>query len=66
MQTDWTHAAELRITISGAAYPHLLCHSVLVHSNWEWAPRCASESLLSLRSGIQAALSHLGRVPRIW
>jgi transposase InsO family protein len=66
MQTDWTRAAELRITIAGAAYPHLLCHSVLVHSNWEWATRCASESLLSLRSGIQAALSHLGRVPRIW
>ncbi len=45
-------------------YAHLLCHSVLIHSNWEWATRCASESLLSLRSGIQAALSHLGRVPR--
>jgi transposase InsO family protein len=66
MQTDWTRAAELRITIAGAAYPHLLCHSVLIHSNWEWATRCASESLLSLRSGIQAALSHLGRAPRIW
>ena len=62
MQTDWTRAAELRITIAGTAYPHLLCHSVLVHSNWEWATRCASESLLSLRSGIQAALSRLGRV----
>jgi len=66
IQTDWTHAGELGITIAGVPYPHLLCHSVLTHSNWEWATRCASESLLSLRSGIQAALSHLGRVPRIW
>ncbi len=66
IQTDWTRAAELGITIAGAPYAHLLCHSVLIHSNWEWATRCASESLLSLRSGIQAALSHLGRVPRIW
>ena len=66
IQTDWTHAASLGITIAGAPYPHLLCHSVLVHSNWEWATRCASESLLSLRSGIQAALSHLGRAPRVW
>lgn len=66
MQTDWTHAAELGISIAGAAYPHLLCHSVLIHSNWQWATRCASESLLSLRSGIQSALRHLGRSPRIW
>src|SRR6202789_1687294 len=66
LQTDWTHATTLGITIAGVAYPHLLCHSVLVYSNWEWGTRCASESLLSLRSGIQAALSHLGRAPRIW
>lgn len=66
IQTDWTHAEELAITIAGAPYPHQLCHSVLIHSNWEWATRCSSESLLSLRSGIQAALSRLGRVPRIW
>jgi transposase InsO family protein len=66
IQTDWTHATELGITIAGEPYPHLLCHSVLVHSNWEWATRCQSESLLSVRSGIQAALSHLGRVPRVW
>jgi hypothetical protein len=66
IQTDWTHAGELGITIAGAAYVHLLCHSVLIHSNWEWATRCASESLISLRNGIQAALSHLGRSPRIW
>ena len=66
MQTDWTRAGELGITIGGEPYAHLLCHSVLIHSNWEWATRCASESLLAVRAGIQAALSRLGRVPRIW
>ena len=65
MQTDWTHASELGVTIAGKAYPHMLCHSVLVYSNWQWATRCTSESLLSLRAGLQAALSRLGRVPRI-
>ena len=66
MQTDWTRAGELGITIGGEPYAHLLCHSVLIHSNWEWATRCASESLLAVRTGIQAALLRLGRVPRIW
>jgi hypothetical protein len=66
IQTDWTRAEELGITIGGEPYPHLLCHSVLIHSNWEWATRCASESLLAVRGGIQAALSRLGRVPRVW
>jgi hypothetical protein len=29
LQTDWTRAGGLKITIAGAAHPHLLCHSVL-------------------------------------
>jgi hypothetical protein len=39
---------------------HLLCHTVLPYSNWEWASRCQSESLLSLRHGLQASLQQLG------
>jgi hypothetical protein len=35
MQLDWTNANELAITIAGQPYEHLLCHSVLPHSNWE-------------------------------
>jgi hypothetical protein len=42
---------------------HLLCHAVLPYSNWSWATRCQSESLLSLRHGLQEALHQLGRVP---
>lgn len=66
VQTDWTHMNKLEITIGGEPYPHLLCHSVMPHSNWEWATRCSSESILSARNGIQAALLHLGGVPKIW
>lgn len=64
LQLDWTHATELGVSIDGTPYPHLLCHVVLPHSNWEWATRCQSESLLSLRHGLQEALHRLGKVPR--
>jgi hypothetical protein len=64
MQLDWTNANELAVTIGGRPYEHLLCHCVLPHSNWEWATCCLSESLLSCRQGLQAALHRLGKVPR--
>jgi hypothetical protein len=63
MQLDWTNANELGVTIAGRPLEHLLCHSVLTYSNWEWASRCQSESLLSLRHGLQASLHQLGAVP---
>lgn len=62
-QLDWTHALELGVRIQGRDYDHLLCHVVLPYSNWQWATRCQSESLLSLRAGLQAALFRLGKVP---
>jgi len=64
MQLDWTNANELAVTIGRQPYEHLLCHSVLPYSNWEWASRCLSESLLSLRQGLQEGLHRLGKVPR--
>jgi len=63
LQLDWTHAVELGIHIQGQRYDHLLCHVVLPYSNWQWATRCQSESLLSLRHGLQEALQRLGKVP---
>jgi transposase InsO family protein len=63
MQLDWTNANELGVTIAGRPLEHLLCHSVLTYSNWEWASRCQSESLLSLRHGLQESLYQLGAVP---
>jgi transposase len=63
MQLDWTNANELGVTIAGQPFEHLLCHSVLPHSNWEWATSCLSESLLSLRQGLQTFLRRLGKAP---
>ena len=63
MQLDWTNANELAVTIAGRPYDHLLCHCVLPHSNWDWATRCLSESLLSCRQGLQEALHRLGKAP---
>ncbi len=63
MQTDFTSATKLGITIGGQAYPHLLCHPVLPYSNWEWATVARSESMAALRRGIQSAVFRLGRVP---
>lgn len=63
MQVDWTHANELEVTIRGEAYPHLLCHAVLPYSNAEWALPCQSESLLSLKPGVQDACWEFGGVP---
>jgi hypothetical protein len=54
----------LAVTIARRPYDHLLCHCVLPHSNWDWATRCLSESLLSCRQGLQAALHRLGKAPR--
>lgn len=65
MQLDWTHAKELAISIAGHPLDHLLCQAVLPYSNWQWATRCQSESLLSLRAGLQAALFRLGKVPQL-
>jgi hypothetical protein len=63
LQLDWTNANELGVTIGGVPLEHLLCHSVLPYSNWEWATRCQSESFLSLVHGLQDSLTQLGRKP---
>lgn len=62
LQFDWTHAKELEITIAGLPYPHQLAHAVLPYSNWEWAVPCQSESVLSLKLGVQEAFWRLGGV----
>ena len=64
LQLDWTRAGELAVTLGGVPYEHLLCHAVLPCSNWEWATCCRSESLLSLREGLQESLHRLGRSPK--
>lgn len=65
MQTDGTWMTEVGITIQGQAFPHILIHSVLPYSNWEWGRIAQSESLLAIRMGVQSALVKLGHVPKI-
>lgn len=65
LQTDGTWMSNLGITIQGAAFPHLLLHSVLPYSNWEWGRVVQSESLLAIRLGLQSTLLQLGHVPKI-
>jgi hypothetical protein len=64
LQTDFTWAQELAITIGGVPFDHLLCQSVLPYSNWQSATVCHSESMLALKRGVQTAVFRLGRVPR--
>jgi hypothetical protein len=62
LQSDFTWANELAITIGGEPFPHQLCHVVLPYSNWSWPTVCFSESLAALRRGVQTAVFRLGRV----
>lgn len=64
MQTDFTSTGELRVTIVGEPFVHLLCQSVLPYCNWQSVVVCRSESMLALRRGVQEAVFRLGRVPR--
>ena len=65
MQTDGTWMTKLGITICGQEFAHMLIHSVLPYSNWEWGRVVQSESLLAIRLGLQSALVKLGYVPKI-
>ena len=60
LSTDFTCMNELEVTLRGERFDHLLCHSVLSYSNWQWGAICHSESLLSLRNRLQATLLQLG------
>lgn len=63
--SDFTDMAELRITIGGAPFAHLLYHYVLAFSRWEHAEVVdGGESFESLSKGLQNALWQSGGVPR--
>jgi len=64
LQSDGTCMNELEVTIQGEPFEHILFHSVLPYSNWEWGRVVQSESLLSIRLGLQSSLLKLGYVPQ--
>ena len=61
--SDFTHMAELGITLEGQMFEHLVYHFVLTYSNWETGTICYSESLESLSEGWQNAVWELGAAP---
>ncbi len=62
-QSDFSHMAQLRISINGQPFDHLLFHFVLTYSNWETGMICFSESFESLSEGLQRSLWEIGGVP---
>jgi len=65
LQTDGVWLSHLGVTLSGSAFPHVLIHSVLPYSNWEWGRVAQSESFLALRLGLQSALAQRGQLPQV-
>ena len=63
IQSDFTHATDLAVTLDGTPFPHLLFHSVLTYSNVEAVSVCFSESFEALAEGLEAALPAFGGVP---
>ena len=65
LQSDGTWMNDLKVSIQGEPFEHLLFHSVLPYSNWEWGRVVQSESLLSIRLGLQSTLIKLVHVPAV-
>jgi hypothetical protein len=61
---DFVVLNDLRITIQGRPYDHMLFHAVFTYSNWEYIHLCHSESFEALATGLQDALHCAGGVPR--
>jgi hypothetical protein len=63
--SDFTHMDDLRVTLAGQPFDHMVYHFVLTYSNWEAGTVCFSESFESLSQGLQNALWELGGVPQM-
>jgi hypothetical protein len=63
--SDFTYCTDLKVTINGSPFDHMIYHFVLTYSNWETGTICCSESLESLSEGLQNALWELGGVPHL-
>jgi hypothetical protein len=57
---DFTHCDELRVSIAGVPFNHLLFELALSFSGWRWPMVSLSESFEALALGVQEALWHLG------
>jgi hypothetical protein len=62
---DFTHGAELGVTVRGQAFEHLLFELVLSFSGWTWVGLAFGETFEALVAGLQGALWDLGGVPEV-
>jgi transposase len=63
-QSDFTHMADLGVTLGGVPFPHLVFHLVFTYSNVEAVRLCFSETFEALAEGFETCLWQLGGVPR--
>jgi len=63
-EMDFTSMNDLRVTLGGLRFDHMIFQFVLTYSNWDTGTICFSESFESLSLGLQNALWELGGVPR--
>jgi transposase len=63
---DFTDATELRVTIAGQVFAHLLFQFVLSFSKWRWVGLAFSETFEAVVRGLQDALWELGGVPSVF
>jgi hypothetical protein len=64
-QVDFTHGAELGVTIAGAFFDHLLFEFLLSFSGWRWVSLAFGETFEALVDGLQGALWSLGGVVEV-
>jgi hypothetical protein len=63
-QSDFSSMNELKITIAGIEFPHLIFHFMLTYSNMEAVHVCFSESFEALSEGMEACIWEIGGTPR--
>jgi hypothetical protein len=62
---DFTHMKDLRVTIAGEPFVHLLFVFRLSYSSWTWIGVALGETFEAVVAGLQGALWQLGGVPRV-
>ena len=55
-QSDFTRLSDLRVTLGGVPFQHLVYHLVLTYSNVEAVSVCCAESFEALAEGLERCL----------
>lgn len=63
-QSDFSSMNELKVTIAGETFAHLIFHFVLTYSNMEAVKICFSESFEALSESMESCIWEIGGTPR--